>query len=309
MRQVSVVIPAYNAARTLRATLDSVRAQGPLVAEVVVVDDGSTDDTAAVVAEHDPQARLVRQANAGVAAARNLGVSVARGDWVAFLDADDLWLPGKLAAQLKALAQAPTARLACTAWAVWPSEAELPSAAWLDDLSHRADDAGQWVGPSGWIYPELLLGSEVWTSTVMMERALFLELGGFDGSLRIGEDYDLWLRASRITPVQHLPRPWALYRSHASSLTRRAPERNFQGEVLQGALQRWGLTGPDGRKADPRAVRRALARTWLDYAEGNLQAGQADACSLGCQQALRQTPFSIKAWRLLLRSKIRWSPR
>lgn len=307
MRQVSVVIPAYNAASTLRATLNSVLAQGQAVSEVVVVDDGSVDDTAAVVSTHFPQVRLVRQANAGVAAARNLGVSVARSDWVAFLDADDLWLHGKLDAQLQALGQAPDARLACTAWAVWPSDAESPSPAWLADLARRADDAGQWAGPSGWIYPELLLGCEVWTSTVLMERALFTQLGGFDGSLAIGEDYDLWLRASRITPVQHLARPWAVYRSHAASLTRRAPARNFQGEVLQGALARWGLAGPDGRQADAGAVRRALARTWLDYAEGNLQSGKADACSLGCRQALRHTPFNAKAWRLLVRSKVRRS--
>jgi len=300
--QVSVVIPAYNAARTLPTTLDSVLNQGSAVCEVLVVDDGSQDDSAALLTQRFPTVRVIRQDNAGVAAARSRGVELARGDWIAFLDADDLWLPGKLNAQLEALAKQPACRLAYTAWAVWPSEDARPEPRWLQDVLASADDPSRWSGPSGWIYPELLLGCEVWTSTVLMERELFVELGGFDPKLTIGEDYDLWLRASRVTPIQHLPRPYALYRSHAGSLTRRAPTRNFQGEVLQAAVARWGLEGPDGRRADPGAVKRALARSWLDFAEGNLRSGHGGKARQASWEALRQEPFQAKAWRLLLQS-------
>lgn len=102
---ISVVIPAWNAAAWLGQTLDSVLAQTLPAAEILVIDDGSTDDTAAIAARHAPRVRCLRQANAGQAAARNRGVAESLGEFIAFLDSDDLWLPGKLQAQW-ALAQA-----------------------------------------------------------------------------------------------------------------------------------------------------------------------------------------------------------
>ncbi|MCB0791851.1 MAG: glycosyltransferase family 2 protein, partial [Flavobacteriales bacterium] len=110
---VSVVVPCHNAAPWIEATLTSVLAQDWPGLEVIVVDDGSVDDSADRVARRFPQVRLLRQANAGVAAARNAGLKAASGDWVAFVDADDHWLPGKLRVQMALLAANPQARMAC----------------------------------------------------------------------------------------------------------------------------------------------------------------------------------------------------
>lgn len=300
--QVSVVIPCYNAARFVAATLRSVLAQGDEVLEVIVVDDGSTDGSAELVANDFPSVRLLRQANAGVAAARNLGIQSARGDWVAFVDADDLWLPGKLRAQRELLAAQPQSRMAYSAWKVWTCAEPEPDAVWLRGVLDSADDAARWAGPSGWIYPELLLDCHVWTSTVLARRDLLAELGGFDASLRIGEDYDLWLRASRLTPIVRVVRPGALYRLHPGNVTKRVPAANHKGEIVTRALQRWGYASPDGREVARAAVARGLARSWGDFAGAQLLAGQRTLARRAALTAVRTDPRLLLGWTVLAKA-------
>ncbi len=293
---ISVVIPCYNARRWIGATLRSVFAQELAPFEVLVVDDGSRDGSAELVAQEFPQVRVLRQANAGVSAARNHGVREARGEWIAFVDADDIWLPSKLRLQWEALRALSQAQLCYTAWTVWPSaEPEPPPELMVAQGETRH-------GPQGWIYCELLVDCEVWTSTVLMRRSLFLDLGGFDEKLVIGEDYDLWLRCSRQAPIARLDLPLALYRQHPSSLTQRAPSANFHAMVVERAIERWGLKGPDGRDADARAVARSLARSWRNYALVHLQVGDRRVATRACAQSLRLNWNDFGTWKLALRS-------
>lgn len=296
---LSVVIPCYNAERWIDATLRSVLAQQwPGELEVLVVDDGSQDQSAQRVQAWGGCVRLVQQPNAGVAAARNRGLEQARGDWVAFVDADDIWLPGKLQAQWQALQGQPQAGMACSAWHVWPCSDPEPPAELLDELLHGSAEDPRWQGPSGWIYPELLLSCEVWTSTVVARRSLLQELRGFDPKLRIGEDYDLWLRASRLTPIVRVNRPLALYRMHPSSLTKGAPAMNYQAQVIARALAQWGYQSPDGRRADSGAVQRGLALSWRDFAGAHLLAGHRARAWEGSRAALRHEPWALPNWKL-----------
>lgn len=295
---ISVVVPCFNARRWIGPTLRSVLSQDLAPEEVIVVDDGSTDQTDELIARDFPGVRVIKQSNAGVAAARNRGVKEAASEWVAFVDADDIWLPSKLRRQHDAVRALPQTRLCYTAWEVWSSDEPEPDTELIAKLS-REDRAVP--GPSGWIYCELLEDCHVWTSTTMMRRDLFLELGGFDESLRIGEDYDLWLRASRVTPIVQVDRPLALYRSHLASLTRRKPDRNWQALVVTRAIERWGLIGPEGRLANSRAVYGALARSWRGHAVAHLHAGQARLAMLACMQALRLRWYDTSAWKLIVR--------
>lgn len=297
---LSVVVPCYNAERWVGATLKSVLAQGWHGLEVIVVDDGSTDSSAKVVENSFADVTLIRKANGGVASARNCGIENARSDWIAFIDADDIWLPGKLLCQWKALEENRHSRLSYTAWHVWPCVDAEPSAELLKELAAYAGDSAQWSGPSGWIYPELLLDCHVWTSTVIAHRTLFDEIGTFDTTLRIGEDYDLWLRASQVTPIVRVPRPLALYRSYSGSITRSAPEINFQALVVSRAIKRWGYMSADGRAARKAEVDRALARTWLDYAGMHLRAGNSELAVRGALTALRFQQMQAKTWKLIL---------
>lgn len=300
LETISVVLPAFNAGAWIEAALESVLSQDWPALDVVVVDDGSSDGSAELVERRFPQVRLLRQRNSGVAAARNAGVRAARGRWVAFIDADDYWLPEKLRTQMTLLSASPGARLSCTPWFVWTSDEPHPPADWLD-VGPPADLPASGFGPSGWIYPELLLSCSVWTSTVLAERSLLVELQGFDHDFRVGEDYDLWLRASRITPVLRADRPLALYRQHPGSLTRRAPIENYEGLVVQRALKRWGYAGPDGRKVDLRAVQQSLARTWHDYGAANLAKDRVRSGFKGAWQALRADLRHVPAWKLTVK--------
>lgn len=302
---LSVIIPCFNAGRWIAATLDSVYAQAWPKLEVIVVDDGSSDDSVALVEQQFPDVRVLQQTNSGVAAARNRGLAAAQGDWIAFVDADDIWLPGKLADQWNALHTEPGARMACSGWHVWESIEPLPAPNLLEQLSQQATDPSRWAGPSGWIYAQLLLDCQVWTSTVFAQRSLFDQIGNFDTTLRIGEDLDLWLRASRVTPIIRVPKPLALYRMHPASITKGAPKENYQALVVTRAVKRWGYASPDGRAARKVDVDRAIAATWRDFAGAQYVAGNYPRARSGAWQSLQTDWRQMGGWLLLARSAVR----
>ncbi len=303
--RISVVIPCYNAEKLILGTLDSVASQSWPNLQIVVVDDGSTDKSTEFIAQHPSKPTIIRQRNAGVAAARNAGIRAADGDLVAFLDADDYWLSGKLAAQYDVLSANPDARLCYTAWAEWPSEDPVPNPQFLASLERRAARPGAFSGPSGWIYAQLLLECKVWTSTVLVARVLLEELGGFDQNLTIGEDYDLWLRASQTTRILRVNKPLALYRKHPSSLTQKALPENFQALVVGRALKKWGYRSPDGTQVDRGTVARALAVTWRDFANAHMSAGTWRLARRGSRSALRLEPFRPINWKIFVKSMLR----
>lgn len=300
---ISVIIPCFNAEKWIGAAVRSVLAQawdGPL--EILVIDDGSQDNSVSCVREFGNAVRLIEQANLGAAAARNHGIQEATGRWIAFLDADDIWLPGKLNAQWSLLRANPGVRMCYTGWHVWHCLDPDPRPELVNELDKAAEqNPERWSGPSGWIYPELLADSEIATITVLMERSLLVELRGFDSTLRIGEDYDLWIRASRISQILRVPSPLALYRMNPNSLTKGAPDCNHQAIVVERALHTWGYEGPDGRQAARRHVQRALARTWRNYASAHLAAGNLIQARAGLREALRHRPSSWPSWCLAAR--------
>lgn len=204
--RVSVVIPAYNRAATIARAVASALAQDPPPLEVIVVDDGSTDATREVVeAIADPRLRLVSQPNAGVSAARNRGIAEARGGLVAFLDSDDEWLPGKLAAQVARFRSAgPRLGLVYTG---------------LESLAADGSRTVHRARHKGWIYRDLLARNVVTGcgSTAMASRAALELVGGFDPALAANEDYDLVLRITRFFEADCVPGPFARY--HDGSTT------------------------------------------------------------------------------------------
>jgi glycosyltransferase involved in cell wall biosynthesis len=198
---VSVVIAAYNAGRTLGETLESVRAQTFEDLEVIIVDDGSTDATPAVaVSTGDRRVRLLSQPNAGVSAARNRGADDARGRYLAFLDADDLWTPDKLASQVAALERDKDAGLAYS-WTAFidPGGRRLPG--------------GITVRRDGWVFDDLVLGCFVGNgSSALVRRSAFDAVGGFDVTLRTADDWDFYLRLARKYPFVCVPFVQVFYR-------------------------------------------------------------------------------------------------
>jgi len=298
---VSVVIPAYNCGQFIGDALDSVVDQNYPALEVFVVDDGSTDDTCEVVARYGSAVTLMRQRNAGAAVARNEGLRRARGKYIALLDADDLWLPGKLRLQVDHLERNVDVAMCCTRWHLLH-----PDAAGRYQIERARAPESATVDPNcaGWIYCELLLDCEVWTSTVVMRRELSERVGGFDAELRRGQDYDYWLRASRVTRIDRLDAPLALYRLQVAH-DRKFPDTNWELAVIRGAIERWGATGPDGRALPPAELR---ARLWaLNYRFGSMQyhGGRYALARAAFAAALRERPTHPKTMLYFLASNLK----
>jgi glycosyltransferase involved in cell wall biosynthesis len=210
MAPVSVVMPTYNCGRWLVRAVDSVLAQTARPAEILVVDDGSTDDTAARLEPYRGHVRYFRQPNRGVAAARNAGVAAANEPWVAFLDADDVWHPRKLELQTRVLGQRRDLAILGACWFAWPVES-------FPDVG--GDPAGR-VADVSW--RRLVVKNVLATSAVVVSRIALDRAGPFDTSLQGPEDWDLWLRVTEAAPAANLDLPLVGYRSVVGSVSRQA---------------------------------------------------------------------------------------
>lgn len=207
---VSVVIPAFNAAWCVGKAIDSVLAQDYLDFELIVVDDGSTDDTRAVLAAYGNRVRVVPQANGGLSSARNAGILAARGSLVAFLDADDWWLPGKLARQVELMQLRPELGFSSTAARVEDLEGRLlniwPRASWNGSFLAHLFGSNADVAGSG--------------SAVIVRRELFDQVGTFDESLRSLEDIDMWMRLAAVSAYDCIEEPLVVILKRPVSMSR-----------------------------------------------------------------------------------------
>lgn len=299
---VSVIVPAYNAQRYVLDALESIARQDYEPIEIIVVDDGSTDRTTELVRSRFPGVRILHQANAGAAAARNAGLREATGDYICFLDADDGWYPGKVRAQIEHLQRHPDVGMVFHDWRVLAAAADG-----LDGYGTIADRAAE-IDPtqSGWIYHRLLLDSLVHTSTVMMRRKVFEEIGYFDTSLKLGEDYEYWLRVSRRYPIDKLRAAYSFYRQSSGGLTRsRAPLENYSYRVVRSAVERWGLSSPDGSRISKRTANRRLADLAFDHAYIHYHRGSLELAHGGFLEAFRRDPLRVKALVYLILSSFR----
>jgi glycosyltransferase involved in cell wall biosynthesis len=221
--KISVIIPTFNRAAVLPRAIDSVFAQKGAAFELIIVDDGSTDNTCATAnaqrstKKHDNlkercALRVVRCAkNKGPAAARNLGIQQAKGEWIAFLDSDDEWKPGKLKAQLEFFDQNSN-YLICQTEEIWIRNGT------------RVNPMKKHRKYGGWIFEKCLPLCVVSPSAVMMHRKLFDEVGLFDESLPACEDYDLWLRIAAKYPIGLIETPYIIkYGGHADQRSREFP--------------------------------------------------------------------------------------
>lgn len=186
---ITVVIPTYNRAVFLRDSIESVLAQTYDDFELIVVDDGSMDDTRDIVAAFsDDRIKYLYQENLGVSSARNSGVNAARGSKVAFLDSDDIWLSHKLERQIEFIKENPEAVI-CQVGETWERNGK------------RVNPMRKHKKYSGWIFEKCLPLCIVSPSAVMIDREALIDVGGFDESLPACEDYDLWLRMSLRYPI------------------------------------------------------------------------------------------------------------
>ena len=275
---VSVVIPAYNAERTLNATLASVLGQTVTEIEVLVVDDGSTDGTAVVAHSFgDPRLRVLHQANAGHASARNAGIAAARGAYIAVVDADDLWLPEKLERQLAVLRRHPGLR------------ALHGSAVHVDD-SLRPLFIGRCPNGKNELFDVLCFrGLPGFMCTLIAERGLLEEVGCFDPALIILQDWELAIRLARRGELYSTSDPMVLYRVHATNQSKQIDLHIEPGERILADLFADPTLAPDivARR------RYVYARFYAMLCGGAFSLGRRRYAALWARRAIASDPRVI----------------
>ena len=285
---VSVVIATYNMGRYLPQAVQSALSQDYPSIEVQIVDDGSTDDTPEVVGQwrEEPRVRVHRQVNAGQTRAKNQGIALARGAFVAFLDADDVWLPGKLTRQM-ALFGPPEVGVVYSGYECMDADGRaLPNE---PARMYR----GRITGP-------LLIDNFVSFSSSIVRRSCLSACGGFDETLEMGIDYELWLRLSARYVFDFVPEVMLRYRIWPGSMSKNYRKRYQSAiRIMEGFLAKHpGVVGAA-------RIRQAWAHTYVGRGNVTLWREQDRRAALqDYARALRFVPWYWPAWRALLRSAI-----
>jgi glycosyltransferase involved in cell wall biosynthesis len=285
--QITVVIPTYNRAGYVKTAIDSALAQTRPPDEIVVVDDGSKDDTKDVVDRYGPRVRYVRKDNGGEASARNRGVREATSAWVAFLDSDDAWEPDALAQLEDATRRFPDAGLIAM-------RARSMSA---DGTPGTKIHGKKSPGPE-FSTRSLLWGDAGGVQMPMVRRDLVLAVGGFDESLPSATDCDLWLRLSFETRMVGIPEALLLVRVHPENLS---ADRTLNARCWIRLLEKLAREHPEFVRENPWHYRRALGKERLRLGRELLAlAGQAPERLPEARSALRASiatfPFFSRAW-------------
>jgi len=277
--RVSVIIPTYNRADLLKEAIDSVLEQTWREFEVIVVDDGSTDATGDAVRPYGGRVRYVYKENGGPSSARNVGIREAKGTYVAFLDSDDLWEPEKLKVQMGFMLEHPEVKLTCT-------DSSLIGSGGKRERRLSRDLVGN-------LFPLLYSNSFVRTSTVVMARECFQEIGYFDERYRSAEDYDLWLRVARRYPIAYLSRPLVRYRKQEDNVSR--DKLTLRLNALQILDSHY-----DPRVIPPSRYRMRISDLEIYCGRAYLRVGDLGKAREAFGRSWRLTPFRFRPFRYWL---------
>jgi glycosyltransferase involved in cell wall biosynthesis len=274
---VSVVIPYYRARETVGRAVRSVLAQTAPAREILVIDDGSPDDAAEATKDFGSSVTLIRKRNGGAASARNLGIERARGEWIAFLDADDYWEPSKLERQL---AFSGDVGLIGSRWFL-----EYPGA---PRRVGEVSDAALFGGVVNARGAEAFHAAmNFWTGVLLVRRGV-LGQERFVPGLEPAEDRDLWIRLAASTPFYLVPEPLATYVQYENSLSNSDPDRDC-GNMLRVVRRHAALLGPGG-------VRKQEAIVYRRWAGCHLARGTPRSAITPAARRLAIQPTSIEGW-------------
>jgi glycosyltransferase involved in cell wall biosynthesis len=298
---VSVVIPAHNAGGFIEEAIRSVLGQAWPVDEIIVVNDGSTDRDYVELTALASNLRVVDQPNRGVSAARNRGCMLANSTYVAVLDADDVWVPGKLAAQMRYLAAHPEC------------DAVFCQGRWW----YPQDGGGTWSPPQQLLstvpenapvrqlyYSDFLFGLPVATGTMVIKKSVWLGVGGFEEGRRYAEDQDFYLRLSYAHNLALIDVEAILYRQHRFSATRRLQEANHWADVIARAASTLGLKDGARGTVDAARLHRRLAELHIFHGRDHFWHGDIEIARREFRRALDNRPMDPKTGAYLVLSAL-----
>ncbi len=272
---VSAIIPTYNRVKLVQRAIDSALAQTRPIDEIIVVDDGSTDGTEGILnSRYGDRIRYVRQANAGVSAARNHGLSLARGRYLALLDSDDIWMPEKTRIQANFLdANLEIGMVLCDVVC-------FDAAAGVSDIMRRRDV----IPADGWVLEHVLMNPALVPASAMFRREVYTHVGGFDTGLRTAEDIDFHLRVAARWQIGVVEEPLIEAMRGHEGLS--AEPRTYDDYVA--VVER--VIANSGDSISKQARDRALALTYVRNARGMLIYDRWSAGALLALKALRVAP-------------------
>jgi glycosyltransferase involved in cell wall biosynthesis len=290
---ISVIIPSFNVGAFIEPAIKSVLSQDCPIAAIFVVNDGSTDRDYAAVSALAPNVHVVDQQNLGVSAARNRGCQLASSEYVATLDADDVWLPGKLRRQMTHLLDNPS----CDAiyysdglrWysnpdgVTWPPPEDVADPVPADAAVRRV------------AYSEFLFGLPTAPSTMVVKRKVWLEIGGFDEARRYGEDQEFNLRLAARHRVDVVVAAGMLYRQHPGSATRKLQDPNHWADVISAAAAELDVEDSAPGTVDPARLRRRLSELHNLHGYQHFWRGDLGVARREFRRALVYRPLQAKA--------------
>lgn len=292
---VSVVVPVFNAEPYIEACLQSILSQDYPSLQVIVVDDGSTDATAERVRRTSREIVYRRQPNSGSAIARNLGIDLAEGDYVAFNDSDDLWAPNRLKQQVAFLRGQSEYHAVCGRFMSVPDDFTL------DDAAQQSYEIDAVLDPtlSGWTYFKLLEESIYHLDALLVRREV-LQRVRFNPDYRRGQDFDFFLQLVNATPIAQLSNLYAFYRQNPTSITRKPHVRNYRAEIVNSALERWGWQDRYGQRLKQEKLDDMLARSWFSHGYEHYSSRWYRTAEKSFRNALRHDPGRWSIYRYLL---------
>ena len=275
---VSVIIPAYNRSHLTVRTVESVLRQTYGHVEIIVVDDGSTDNTPQAMKPYESRVRYIRKPNGGASSARNAGIREARGEYIAFLDCDDLYLPEKIALCMQYLQNDPRHGFVHTA-AYFVDDEDKVVGRYSHPRSLRAATPGR-----------LITGNFICNSTVVARRDVLERAGFFDESMFIPADWDMWLKLSEIVPGGHLDIFLTMYRITVNYTFNRLDQARREEEIV---VRNFFARNP---KALPWSKAAAFSNLHLRFAQAYFLKGEGGKVRHEWVSALARNAFNLKAW-------------
>jgi glycosyltransferase involved in cell wall biosynthesis len=298
---VSVLIPTYKGEQFILETLQSVFAQDFEDFEVIVVIDGSPDNTRTVIEGLDPRLIIIEQENKGIAEARNEAIRRASGRYFAFLDHDDIWHPGKLTAQLQCFETDPDLGIVFASFSRWPSD-EAQKEAFSKTEPDPADGDDKL---SGWIYHQMILTNWILLGSALFRAEVVREIGWFSPELPPSDDWDFNVRVAQKYRTYKMRQPLILYRVFPEQTSRQLTQLNAAAEFRLALIEKYGLASEDGSTIDRKEIDYAFFKDYFDFGLMHYHRGSASVATGAFIDSLKYRPLYWKTYALLLLSMSR----